>query len=109
MIEYSNAIAISFLSLFGIEEGNGLSTFVTSIAKPLNLKGLISQIFKPPKQDNRGRGAVMAGSTANNDANNNTPDQVADNNNEVNNNGKDEVRITMPWILPLIIYQCMYK
>ncbi len=28
VIEYSNAIATSFLSLFGIEEGNGLSTFV---------------------------------------------------------------------------------
>jgi hypothetical protein len=26
VIEYSNAIAISFLSLFGIEDGNGLST-----------------------------------------------------------------------------------
>ncbi len=32
----------------------------------------------------------MTGSTANIDANNNTPDQVDDNNNEVNNNGKDE-------------------
>ena len=90
MIEYSNAIAISFLSLFGIEKGNGLSTFVTSNAKLLDLKGLISQFFKPPKHDNRGHGAVMTGSTANIDANNNTPDQVNNNNDEVNNNGKDE-------------------
>jgi hypothetical protein len=74
VIEYSNAIAISFLSLFGIEEGNGLSTFVTSISKPLDLKGLISQFFKPPKQDNRGRGAVMTGSTADINANNKTHD-----------------------------------
>ncbi len=79
MIEYSNAIAISFLFLFGIEEGNGLSTFVTSIAKLSDLKGLISQFFKPPKQDNRGRVAVMTGSIANIDATNNTPDQVDNN------------------------------
>jgi hypothetical protein len=90
VIEYSHAIAISFLSLFGIDEGNGLSTFVTSIAKPSDLKGLMSQFFKPPKQDNRGCGAVMTRSTANIDANNNTPDQVDDNNDEVNSNGKDE-------------------
>jgi hypothetical protein len=90
VIEYSNAIATSFLSLFGIEEGNGLSTFVTSIAKPLDLKGLIPQFFKPPKQDNRGRGAVMTGNTANIDANNNTPDELDDNNDEVNNNSKDK-------------------
>jgi hypothetical protein len=32
----------------------------------------------------------MTGSTANINANNNTPDQVNDNNDEVNNNGKDE-------------------
>jgi hypothetical protein len=90
VIDYPNAIATSCLSLFGTEEGNGLSPFVTSIAKPSDLKGLISQFFKPPEQDNRGHGAVMTGSTANIDANNNTPDQVDDNNNEVNNNGKDE-------------------
>jgi hypothetical protein len=59
VIEYSNAIATSFLSLFGIEDGNGLSTCVTSIDEPSDLRGLISQFFKPPKQDNRGRGAVM--------------------------------------------------
>jgi hypothetical protein len=106
VIEYSNAIAISFLSLFGIEEGNGLSTFVTSIAKSLDLKGLILQYFKLPKQDNRGRGAVMTGSTANIDANNITPDQVDDNNNEVNNNGEDEdnnVMVTATALLPEMI------
>ncbi len=90
VIEYSNAIATSFLSLFGIEDGNGVSTCVTSIDKLLDLRGLISQFFKPPKQDNQGCGAVMTGSTANINANNNTPDQVDDNNNEVNNNGEDE-------------------
>jgi hypothetical protein len=106
VIEYSNAIAISFLSLFGIEEGNGLSTFVTNIAKPLDLKGLISQFFKPLKQDNRGGGAVMTGSTANIDANNITPDQVDNNSNEVNNNGKDEdnnVMDTATALLPEMI------
>jgi hypothetical protein len=90
VIEYSNAIATSFLSLFGIEDGNGLSTCVTSIDEPSDLRGLISQFFKPPKQDNQGRGAVMTGSKANINANNNTPDQVDDNNDEVNNNGEDE-------------------
>ncbi len=90
VIEYSNAISTSFLSLFGIEDGNRLSTCVTSIDKPSDLRGLISQFFKPPKQDNRGHGAVMKGSTANINANNNTPDQVDDNNDEVNNNGEDE-------------------
>jgi hypothetical protein len=90
VIEYSNAIATSFLSLFGIEDGNGLSTCVTSIDEPSDLRGLISQFFKPPKQDNQGHRAVMTGSSANINANNNTPDQVDDNNDEVNNNGKDE-------------------
>ena len=65
MIEYSNAIATSFLALFGIEDGNGLSTLITGINEPSDLRGLISQFFKPPKQDNRGRGAVMTGNTAN--------------------------------------------
>ena len=32
-----------------IEQGNGLSTFVTSIATPLDLKDQISQFFKPQK------------------------------------------------------------
>ena len=90
MIEYSNAIATSFTSLFGIEDGNGLSTFVTSVDEPLDLRGLISQFFKPPKQYNLGRGAEITESTANNNANNNTPDQVDVNNNEIDNNGKDE-------------------
>jgi hypothetical protein len=90
VIEYSNAIATSFASLFGIEDGNGLSTFVTSIDEPLDLRGLISQFFKPPKQDNQGRGAEITESTVNNNANNNTPDQVDVNNDEVDNNGKDE-------------------
>jgi hypothetical protein len=52
VIEFSNAIATSFLSLFGIEDGNKLSTCVTSIDEPSDLRGLISQFFKPPKQDN---------------------------------------------------------
>jgi hypothetical protein len=91
VIEYSNAIATRFLNLFGIEQGNGLSPFVTSIATPSDLKDQISQFFKPPKQDNRGRGAsVMIGSTANIDATNNTHDELDYNNDEVNNNGKDE-------------------
>jgi hypothetical protein len=90
VIEYSNAIATSFASLFGIEDGIGLSTFVTSIDEPSDLRGLILQFFKPPKQDNRGCGAEITESTANNNANNNTPDQVDVNNDEVENNGKDE-------------------
>ena len=92
VIEYSNAITTSFLNLFGIEQGNGLSPFVANIATPLDLKDLISEFFKPPKLDKRGRGDESErGSTANNDATNNTLD-VLDNNStdEVNNDGMDE-------------------
>ena len=103
VIEYSNAITTSFLNLFGIEQGNGLSPFVANIATPLDLKDLISEFFKPPKLDKRGRGDESErGSTANNDATNNTPD-VLDNNStdEVNNDGM--MRITMPWPLVMIL------
>jgi hypothetical protein len=90
-IEYSNAIATSFLSLFGIEDGNGLSTLITGINEPSDLRGLISQFFKSPKPDDRGRGAEITEITANYNANNNTPNQVGVNNDEVlDNNGKDE-------------------
>jgi hypothetical protein len=51
VIEYSNAIATSFLSLFGIEDGYGLSTLITGINEPSDLRGLISQFFKSPKPD----------------------------------------------------------
>jgi hypothetical protein len=51
VIEYSNAIATSFLSLFDIEDGNGLSTLITGINEPSDLRGLISQFFKSPKPD----------------------------------------------------------
>jgi hypothetical protein len=91
VIEYSNAIATSFLSLFGIEDGNGLSTLITGINKPSDLRGLISQFFKSPKPDDRGRGAEITEITANYNVNNNTPNQVGVNNDEVlDNNGKDE-------------------
>ncbi len=83
MIEYSNALATRFLNLFGIEQGNGLSPlFLTSIATPSDLKDQILQFFKPPKLDNRGRGAsVMSGSTT----------KLDDNHiDEVNNDGEDE-------------------
>ena len=92
MIEYSNAITTSFLNLFGIEQGNGLSPFVANIATPLDLKDLISEFFKPPKLDKRGRGDESErGSTANNDATNNTLDVLNNNStDEVNNDGMDE-------------------
>ena len=91
VIEYSNDIATSFLSLFGIEDGNGLSTCASSIDEPSDLSGLISKFFMTPTQDNRGRGAVTTGSTANINVNNETPDEVDDNNddNGVNNYGED--------------------
>ena len=82
VIEYSNPLAKRFLNLFGIEQGNGLSPYLTSIATPSDMKDQILQFFKPPKLDNRGRGAsVMSGSTTNLDDNHI---------NEVNDNGEDE-------------------
>ncbi len=81
MIEYSNAVAERFLNLFGIEKGNGMSPFLTSMDTPSELKDKISQFFKPPKLDNRGRGmSVMSGSTSNID------DYIID---EVNDNGEE--------------------
>ena len=92
VIEYSNAITTSFLNLFGIEQGNGLSPFVANLATPLDLKDLMSEFFKPPKLDKRGRGDESErGSTANNDATNNTLDVLNNNStDEVNNDGMDE-------------------
>ncbi len=83
---------MNILNLFGIEWGNGSSSFVTSIAMPLDLKDRISQeFFKPLKQDNRGCGAsVMIGSTANIDLTNNTHDELDNNNDKVNSNGEHE-------------------
>jgi hypothetical protein len=78
-------IAACFHNLFGIEQGNGLSSFVTSIATPSDLKEQISQFVKSPKLDNRRHGvSVMIGITANIDATNNTHDELNNNNNEVN-------------------------
>jgi hypothetical protein len=38
-------------NVFGIEDGNGLSTLITGINEPSDLRGLISQFFKSSKPD----------------------------------------------------------
>jgi hypothetical protein len=54
LIEFANSRCREFLTLFGIEEGNGLSPFCCNISSPAHLKSLIMQFFKPPKKDSRG-------------------------------------------------------
>jgi len=58
IIEFSNAKMKCFLSLFGIEEGNGLSPFARSVTEPSELKAILIEFFKPPKKDNRGCGPL---------------------------------------------------
>jgi hypothetical protein len=95
VIEYSNAVAASFLNLLGIEQGNGMSPFLTSTATPSDLKDQILQFFKPPKLDNRGRGAsVMSGSTSNID--DNLIDEVNNNDEDEDNNAMDTVNALSP-------------
>lgn len=60
IIEFSNARMNSFLLLFGIEEGNGLSPFMCRMKHPSDLKNYIIQFFKRPKKDMRGCGSASA-------------------------------------------------
>ena len=54
VIKFANSRMVNFLTLFGIEDGNGLSPFCHSISHPAELKSLITQFFKPPQKDTRG-------------------------------------------------------
>ena len=47
---------VTFLELFGVEEGNGLSPFATEINTPAEPSDHLKEFFKPPKRDPRGRG-----------------------------------------------------
>jgi hypothetical protein len=55
VIEVANSWMMPFLSLFGVEAGNGLSPFAVTINTPSDLLGLLNQFFKAPKRDTRGR------------------------------------------------------
>ena len=54
-----------FLLLFGVTKGNGLSPFLCDIQTPGALGVLVSEFFKPPKQDTRGNGSAAGGGAVN--------------------------------------------
>ena len=57
-----------FLNLFGVEEGNGLSPFLTTINDPATLVSLIEGFFCPPAQDQRDMVPNSSSSDSNNEA-----------------------------------------
>jgi hypothetical protein len=54
-----------FLLLFGVMKGNRLSPFLCDIQMPGALGVLVSEFFKPPKQDTRGNGSAVGGGAVN--------------------------------------------
>ena len=94
LIEFANSRCREFLTLFGIEEGNGLSPFCCSISSPTHLKSLITQFFKPPKKDCRGCVPIVIAqlNSVNNDSEHedDNEDGVAEDNDESNNNKAPE-------------------
>jgi len=62
VIEAANACWMtSFLTLFGVEAGNGLSPFAVKIETPAQLRSMIDQFFEKRKQDARGKHALSSG------------------------------------------------
>jgi hypothetical protein len=54
-----------FLLLFSVTKGNGLSPFLCDIQTPGALGVLVSEFFKPPKQDTKGNGNAAGGGALN--------------------------------------------